>query len=114
MAARFTGTSVQRVEDPRILTGQGRYVADIHMPGMLHAAFVRSPIAHGRILSIDATAARDLAGVHAVLTDGDLRDHVAVVWVVLHGLRRALHVHGANAGAATSPFPFKRLSIRLA
>ncbi|MCU1485656.1 MAG: aerobic-type carbon monoxide dehydrogenase, large subunit CoxL/CutL-like protein, partial [Actinomycetia bacterium] len=41
--SRLTGSSVRRVEDPRILTGRGRYVDDIELPGMLHAAFVRSP-----------------------------------------------------------------------
>lgn len=70
---RLTGTSVQRVEDPRILTGRGRYVDDVAVPGMLHAAFVRSPHAHAHIVSIDLDAARALAGVHLVLTDADLR-----------------------------------------
>jgi carbon-monoxide dehydrogenase large subunit len=70
---RLTGTSVRRSEDPRILTGQGRYVDDLTVPGMLHAAFVRSPIAHGRITGIDVSAARRLPGVHLVLTDAELR-----------------------------------------
>ena len=46
-AQRYTGTSVKRSEDPRILTGGGRYVDDVKLPGMLHAAFVRSPLPHG-------------------------------------------------------------------
>ena len=46
-AERYTGASIKRSEDPRILTGAGRYVDDIKLPGMLHAAFVRSPMAHG-------------------------------------------------------------------
>jgi aerobic carbon-monoxide dehydrogenase large subunit len=73
-AERYTGTSIKRSEDPRILTGTGRYVDDIKLPGMLHAAFVRSPLAHGRVLSVDASAARELPGVVAVLTGADLED----------------------------------------
>ena len=71
-AERYTGASIKRSEDPRILTGTGRYVDDIKLPGMLHAAFVRSPLAHGRVLSVDASAARALPGVVAVLTGADL------------------------------------------
>ena len=75
MIQRVTGTSVQRVEDPRILTGRGRYVDDVALPGMLHAAFVRSPHAHARLRSIDVAAARSYPGVHLVLTDSELREH---------------------------------------
>jgi carbon-monoxide dehydrogenase large subunit len=71
-AQRYTGTSVKRSEDLRILTGAGRYVDDIRLPGMLHAAFVRSPLAHGRVLAVDATDARELPGVVAVFTGADL------------------------------------------
>jgi aerobic carbon-monoxide dehydrogenase large subunit len=71
-AERYTGASIKRSEDPRILTGAGRYVDDIKLPGMLHAAFVRSPMAHARVLSVDASAARDLPGVVAVYTGAEL------------------------------------------
>src|SRR6476660_5734879 len=71
-AERYTGASIKRSEDPRILTGTGRYVDDIKLPGMLHAAFARSPLAHGRVLSVDVAAARALPGVGAVLTGADL------------------------------------------
>jgi len=71
-AERYTGASVKRSEDPRILTGGGRYVADIKLPGMLHAAFVRSPMAHGQVLAVDVSAARDLPGVVLVLTGAEL------------------------------------------
>src|SRR5215470_3845630 len=71
-AERYTGASVKRSEDPRILTGRGRYIADLKLPGMLHAAFVRSPMAHGRVLSVDASAARALPGVVAVFTGAEL------------------------------------------
>jgi len=71
-AERYTGASIKRSEDPRILTGTGRYVDDIKLPGMLHAAFVRSPLAHGLVLSVDVSAAQALPGVVAVLTGADL------------------------------------------
>jgi len=72
LAERYTGASIRRSEDPRILTGAGRYVDDIKLPGMLHAAFVRSPLAHARVLSVDVSAARELPGVAAALTGADI------------------------------------------
>ena len=69
---RFVGSKVRRVEDRRILTGRGRYVDDVQLPGMLHAAFLRSPFAHARILGIDVSAARELPGVVAVFTGDDV------------------------------------------
>ena len=72
VAGRSVGMSVKRVEDPRILTGKGRYVDDIVLPGMLHAAFLRSFVPHGRLLSVDAGEARELPGVVAVYTGEDL------------------------------------------
>src|SRR6202034_1803512 len=71
-AERYTGASITRSEDPRILTGAGRYVDDIKLPGMLHAAFVRSPMAHARVLSVDVSAARELPGVVAAYTGAEL------------------------------------------
>jgi carbon-monoxide dehydrogenase large subunit len=72
IAERFTGASVKRSEDPRILTGTGHYIDDVRLPGMLHAAFVRSPFAHARITNVDVTAARGAPGVIAVLTAEEL------------------------------------------
>ena len=66
------GASLKRKEDPDLLTGRGRYVDDIVLAGMYAAAFVRSPLAHARIKSIDASAALARPGVHAVLTYRDL------------------------------------------
>jgi aerobic carbon-monoxide dehydrogenase large subunit len=74
LAERYTGASIKRSEDPRILTGAGRYVDDIKLPGMLHAAFVRSPLAHARVLSVDVSAARALPGVVAVFTGAELEE----------------------------------------
>jgi aerobic carbon-monoxide dehydrogenase large subunit len=72
VAERYTGASIRRSEDPRILTGAGRYVDDIKLAGMLHAAFVRSPLAHARVLSVDVSAARALPGVVAAFTGAEL------------------------------------------
>src|SRR3974377_1303219 len=62
------GTSPKRKEDADLLKGKGRFVDDIAQPGMLSAAFVRSPLAHARIRSINTAAALTCPGVHAVLT----------------------------------------------
>lgn len=69
---RYIGADVLRSEDPRLLTGHGRYVDDIDLPGLVQAAFVRADHAHARIRGIDAAAARSLPGVHAVMTLADL------------------------------------------
>src|SRR5713226_3554790 len=72
MGAKHFGARVARLEDPVLLTGRGRFVSDVILPGMLHACFVRSPHAHARIRSIDASAASAMPTVHAVLTAHDL------------------------------------------
>ena len=70
---RFVGEKIPRVEDGRILTGRGKYVDDLNLPNMLHAAFVRSPFAHARIKRIDVSAALQTPGVVAVFTGEDMR-----------------------------------------
>ena len=72
-APRIVGTKARRIEDPALLQGKGRFLADIFVQGELHAAFVRSPYAHARIRSIDLKAARELAGVVAAFDAGSLR-----------------------------------------
>ena len=72
MSEKFFGASVLRMEDAALLRGKGRFVDDVKLPGMLHAAFVRSQMAHARIKGIDTSAALALPGVHAVLTHDDL------------------------------------------
>ena len=70
---RHVGQSLERFEDPAILTGRGRYGDDIGVkPGTLHAAVLRSPHAHAELVSIDTTAALAYEGVRAVLTRDDL------------------------------------------
>ncbi len=78
------GQALKRKEDPRMITGQGRYTEDIQVPGSLHAVIVRSPEAHAAIASIDTSAAKERAGVVAVLTGeemaGDFAGPMAMVW----------------------------------
>ena len=70
------GKRVRRIEDPAMLRGKAQYVDDIHIPGTLHAGFVRSPYPHARVGAIDGTAAKAMAGVHAVYTLADLEPHM--------------------------------------
>ena len=71
---RYTGAEVQRMEDPRLLTGHGRYVDDIKLPDMLYMDIVRSPYAHAKILGIDASAALEMEGVLAETVLGEFLD----------------------------------------
>jgi aerobic carbon-monoxide dehydrogenase large subunit len=72
VGARSVGARVLRSEDPRILTGRGSYIDDVVVPGMLHAAFLRSQIPHGWLRSLDVAEARQLPGVVAVYTGEDM------------------------------------------
>src|SRR5258708_9513843 len=71
------GARTARVEDPALLTGKGRFIDDIALPGTLSAVFVRSPHAHATVNSIDTRAARAAPGVHAVFTLDDLIPHLS-------------------------------------
>ncbi|MBT6192568.1 MAG: xanthine dehydrogenase family protein molybdopterin-binding subunit [Proteobacteria bacterium] len=71
----WMGTPLPRKEDRRLLTGKGKYVSDIVIPGALHAVFVRSEYAHAKILSIDTSEAEELAGVERIYT-GDQIKHL--------------------------------------
>ncbi len=75
MTTQFFGERIKRNEDPRLLTGRALFVDDVHLPGMLHVAFVRSQHAHARINSIDTSAALARDGVIAVYTAEDLGDY---------------------------------------
>jgi len=68
------GRKMRRKEDPRLITGRARYIDDISLPGTLWAALVRSPEANAKIVSIDSSAAKERAGVHAVFTGEDMSD----------------------------------------
>lgn len=69
---RLIGTPTERVEDLRLLRGRGQFVDDLHRDGMLYAAILRSPVAHGRIRQIDVSAALAMPGVHAAYTAQDI------------------------------------------
>lgn len=72
MEKKLIGKRIPRNEDPRLLTGQAQFVDDVDMPGMLHAAFLRSEYAHARLVSLDVSKARQHPGVVAVYTAEDM------------------------------------------
>ena len=77
----YIGTPVERIEDLRFLRGRGQYIDDLNRNGLLHAAVVRSAVAHGRIRSLDTAAALALPGVRAVITAVDLGDNMPTIAV---------------------------------
>ncbi|TMH66583.1 MAG: xanthine dehydrogenase family protein molybdopterin-binding subunit, partial [Betaproteobacteria bacterium] len=95
---RVIGRSVPRLEDEPLLKGEGRFIDDIRLPGMLHAAFVRSPHAHAAIRRIDKAAALALPGVHALFTRADLLPHLATEYIVV-GLPSASYKQDLNRPA---------------
>nr|WP_033289839.1 hypothetical protein [Amycolatopsis jejuensis] len=89
------GSRMRRKEDPRLLTGRGRFLDDIAVPGMLEAAVLRSPVPHARITRIDASAALELPGVFAVITGEEVRAACAttqpVIWRMFPGQHMSEH-----------------------
>ncbi len=77
MSASTFGSGIRRREDPRLITGTAKYTDDIVLPGMLHAALVRSPYSHARIGGIDTSAAASAPGVVAVYTSADAEGEIA-------------------------------------
>jgi carbon-monoxide dehydrogenase large subunit len=75
----FVGSPVERLEDLRFLRGRGQYVDDLTRKDLLHAAILRSAVAHGRIRSIDTAAALAISGVHAVITAADMGGCVPII-----------------------------------
>jgi aerobic carbon-monoxide dehydrogenase large subunit len=84
-AARFVGQSVTRKEDRRLVTGHGRYVDDVVVPGMLHAAFLRGEVPRAGITRLDVSAARALPGVAAVYTWEDFNGVFGEAWHAMLG-----------------------------
>ncbi len=76
-STKHVGQSLRRKEDPRLITGRATYVDDLALPGMLHAAVVRSHEAHANIVSIDTSAALARPGIKAVYTGNDMSDLLA-------------------------------------
>ncbi|HYZ02138.1 MAG TPA: hypothetical protein VFA92_11645, partial [Candidatus Binatia bacterium] len=87
-----------RREDPRLITGRGRYVADLEAPGAGEVAILRSPFPHARIGAVDTTGARALDGVFAVLTGADIASLTDPLLAVVPGTPeyRAVAVHEAR------------------
>ncbi|MEC9278093.1 MAG: molybdopterin cofactor-binding domain-containing protein [Chloroflexota bacterium] len=85
MTTAAFGMALKRKEDPRLITGQGTYVEDVTLTGMLHMVLVRSPLAHALIKSIDTSEALKFPGVAAVFTGEDLKEELGSLpcgWVV--------------------------------
>jgi carbon-monoxide dehydrogenase large subunit len=79
MRTAFVGQPIERLEDFRFVRGRGQYVDDLARNDMLHAAILRSAVAHGRIRAIDVSRAKKISGVHAVITAADLGDPIPLV-----------------------------------
>ena len=92
------GRSVRRKEDRRLLTGGGRYLDDLRLPDMLHAAIVRSQHAHARIAGVDTQAAAAMPGVVAVLRGGDLPECAAAIPPFIPSPNLRSYRHPAIAG----------------
>ena len=93
MTTSTFGSSIKRREDPKLITGQGTFVDDIKLVGMLHAAIVRSPHAHARITKIDTSRAKNHPGVIAVFTGAELQDELgglATAWI-MPGQKQTAH-----------------------
>jgi carbon-monoxide dehydrogenase large subunit len=86
MASRIFGSGIKRREDPKLITGQGKFTDDLVLPGMAHLAVVRSPHAHARIKKIDVSKARQVPGVVGVYTGAEMKDAgfggIPCAWVV--------------------------------
>jgi aerobic carbon-monoxide dehydrogenase large subunit len=91
--SHYLGARVKRIEDPKLIRGEGLYLDDLRMSGMLHAVFVRSPYGRARIKKIDVHRARTHPGVAAVLTAEDLREIQRPLPVIpVKGMRAADHL----------------------
>src|SRR5436309_3534585 len=108
---------MKRIEDPRLIKGVGTFTDDIRLPDLVHAAILRSPHAHARILSIDTAAAKALPGVIAVLVGADVNAHCGTIpcagampdqkmppHTVLAGDRVYFVGHAVAVAVATDPY----------
>src|SRR2546426_7278669 len=91
--SQYVGARIKRIEDPKLIRGEGAYLDDLRLAGTLHAVFVRSPHGHARIRTIDLRRARDHPGVVAVLAGEDLPEIQRALPVVpVEGMRAADHL----------------------
>lgn len=92
---KYVGGGIPRKEDPELVTGQGRYIDDLTVPGMVWAAMVRSPFAHARINRVDTARAEEMPGVIAVLSGADLADEwmdgLPCAWPVTEDIKMPKH-----------------------
>ena len=96
---KLVGQRVKRREDPRLIQGRGTYVDDVKIAGMQHIAFKRSDIAHGKIKSIDVSAAQAMDGVEAVLTGAQIAKLLAPMPSIAHDNDSRPVVGGARSGS---------------
>ena len=75
--SKMVGARVRRKEDPRLITGASTYVDDVKLPGILHAAFVRSPLPHGVLNGLDTSEAETAPGVVAIITGDNIGEYLA-------------------------------------
>ena len=109
MSTRWVGEPVRRVEDPRLLRGQGRYLDDLGQDA-LAAAFVRSPHAHARVLDVDVSGALDVEGVVAVYTYDDLTESDAAEGTHV-AERLPLLIPHPGLHAPRTPYPLAREEV---
>ena len=93
----WVGQAIRRKEDPPLITGRAQFVDDISLPGMLWVAVVRSPEAHAKISSVDASAALGREDIHAVYTGEDMSDLLAPLPMAWAPPREVLKQIGAVA-----------------
>ena len=115
--ARVFGSGIRRREDPRLLTGTARYTDDFTLPGMVHAAILRSPHAHARITRIDTSRAKAAPGVVAVFTGADTEaalKPIPCAWLLpeRRSEDRAVSVRSPTTSSATSATPSRSSSPR--
>ena len=93
MSSRIFGSGIRRREDPRLITGSAAYTDDLTLPGMVHAAILRSPHAHARIKKIDVSKARAAEGLVAVFTGADTQDvlkPIPCAWLIPNSAIKAV------------------------
>ncbi len=91
--SQYMGARVKRIEDPKLIRGEGAYLDDLRLPGMLHAVFIRSPHGHARIRAINLWRARALRGVAGALAADDLREIQRPLPVIpVEGMRASDHL----------------------
>lgn len=91
--SRFIGARVKRIEDPKLIRGEGAFLDDLSLPGTVHAAFIRSPHGHARIRSVDLSRVRRLPGVVAAFAAADLEEIQRPLPVIpVDGMRAGWHL----------------------